>query len=166
MQDNFPRDETLCDSIIQESLYTVRMRIHKQTEKYYGDELVPLSHKRGEKVYLQAQLYILVPQFIITAVLDTQSDQFESNIIGHTVSSDWSGMTHQQIATAQAWYYPEDKLLVLWEIVLSNIYHQNISPNDNQILLNLWKAFEAFLQKEFTQTTRIITERLGAALRR
>ncbi len=48
--------------------YAVRMRLHTTTERYAGRrELVPLSHPVGERVYVHAKPYILVPDVTQTS---------------------------------------------------------------------------------------------------
>ena len=39
-------------------------------------------------------------------------------ILGKTINSRVEGVRHHDIGNAQAWYYPEDKVLVLWECFL------------------------------------------------
>jgi hypothetical protein len=150
------RDETLCNALIQQVPYSVRMSIHNAPEQYRdSSELVALKRKQGERNYVQVQLYVLVPDILLQVALYDRPAP--TGAIGHVTGSEWAGMRHQQIGDAQAWYYPEDRLLVLWEIVLSTHYREKVSPVENQTLLTLWQAFEEFLLGEFPGCTRIVT---------
>ncbi len=158
-QDETPwwtRDEALCDALLQGVPYGVRLSIHNAPERYWeSGELVALKRKQGERNYLQVKLYVLVPDIHLQVALYDRPSP--TGAIGHVAESEWTGMRHQQIGDAQAWYYPEERLLVLWEIVLWTHYREARAPVENQTLLALWQAFEEFLLREFPLCERIIT---------
>ena len=100
--------------LVRGQAYAVRMRLHTATERYSGRrELVPLSQPTGERVYVHATSSILVPD--VTLSVGLYPTPTDAGAIGAVRGSDWTGMCHEEISQAHAWYYPADQLLVLWE---------------------------------------------------
>lgn len=62
----------------------------------------------------------------------------------------------QEIGQAQAWYYPADQLLVLWECYLFEGYRVERAEED-QVLLMVWQGFERFLAERLPEAKRIVT---------
>ena len=52
------------------------------------------------------------------------------------------------MGNAQAWHYPEDEVLVLWECYLYEPYRRG-RPGDDRRLNRLWDCFESFLMERF-----------------
>ena len=75
---------------------TIRMRLHTTTERYASRrELVPLSQPTGERVYVHAKPYILVPDVTLTVGLYPAPT--DAGTIGAVHGSDWTGMRHEDI---------------------------------------------------------------------
>jgi hypothetical protein len=60
------------------------------------------------------------------------------------------------IRNAQAWYYPEDKVLVLWECFLHDFTHDAPLLKDTN-MSQLWAGFEKWLLDRYPETEKIIT---------
>ena len=72
------------------------------------------------------------------------------------LSSDWVGMRQREIGQAQAWFYPADKLLILWECFLEDRFRQE-DPLHDPALATIWTGFERTLLARFPGTQRIAT---------
>ncbi len=135
---------------------TVRMRLHTTTERYAGRrELVPLSQSTGERVYVHAKPYILVPDVTLTVGLYPAPT--DAGAIGEVRGSDWTGMRHEDIGQAQAWLYPADQLLVLWECFPEGRYRTSADPQQDTTLATLWTGFEGWLRQRFPQAQQLVS---------
>jgi hypothetical protein len=135
----------------------VRLRLHQSEEPYHGRniaELVPLSQPTGTRTYVHAQPYVLVPEITLSVGLSPTPQ--ETGVIGEVVDSTWKGMRHVEIGQAQAWYYPVDRLLVLWECYLLDRWRLD-DPLHDPALAALWEGFEGQLLARFPATERIAT---------
>jgi hypothetical protein len=135
--------------------YGIRMRLHTTTERYGGrDELVPLTHPGGERVYVHGKPYILVPDITLTIGLYERPE--DAGAVGEVTDAEWSGMRHEDIGQAQAWYYPADRLIVLWECYADD-RHRGEDPARDETLTTLWTGFEDWLSDRFPEAARIVT---------
>jgi hypothetical protein len=134
----------------------IRLHLHKSEERaYHGESLFPIAVKRGDtKIYFHAKPYILIPRMTFTIGL-TQP-KAESDEIGRVIGSDVTKLQEREIGNAQAWYYPKEKALVLWECFLSEPYAQK-DPQNDPLLATVWQEFEKTLLKELPDTDRIYT---------
>ena len=66
-------------------------------------------------------------------------------------------MRHEEIGQAQAWYYPSDQLLVLWECFPEQRYRTSDDPRQDSVLSTLWHGFEAWLTDRFPAARRLVT---------
>lgn len=66
------------------------------------------------------------------------------------------GMRHHLVGEGQAWFYQEDRLLLLWRCNLLECYRVTNSLEDQNLHV-LWKGFEQFLLRHFPQTIQIVT---------
>ena len=60
------------------------------------------------------------------------------------------------MGNAQAWYYHEDKTIVLWECYFDSRFHKHPFSKDTN-MQNLWKSFENWLIKQFPEATTLAT---------
>jgi hypothetical protein len=135
----------------------VRLRAHHAVERYHGRnvaELVPLAHPVGERGYVHARPYVLEPEITLTVGLFPTLR--EGGAVGEVVDSAWEGMRHVEIGQAQAWHYPADRLLVLWEGYLFDRW-RSADPMHNPALAAVWRGFEEHLLARFPDTERIAT---------
>ncbi len=82
------------------------------------------------------------------------ADQDET--IGEVLSTQVKGMRQHQIGNSQAWYYPADKTIVLWECYLYPDM-RNKPLSEDKHMQNLWVSFEQWLMKQFPDATRFAT---------
>jgi hypothetical protein len=141
----------------------IRLHLHRSEEPYFhSEELFPIaSHLPGNRpprgatrTYFHAKPFILIPQMTLTIGLTRP--KVDSREIGRVIGSDVKHLQEQEIGNAQAWYYPTDKALVLWECYLFELYRKD-DPLKDPLLATLWQGFEDALLKELPDTTRIYT---------
>jgi hypothetical protein len=150
-------DVLLGDVPLPDGSALVRLRLHQSEEAYHGRniaELVPLSQSSGSRSYVHARPYVLEPEITLTVGLfPTPRD---TGAVGEVVDSSWEGMRHVEIGQAQAWYYPADRLLVLWECYLYDRWRA-ADPLRDSALAAVWDGFERRLLAHFPQAARITT---------
>ncbi len=142
----------------------VQARLHISEEKFWyrEHEIIPLNMKpgvTGKRTYVMMHPYVLEPELFMTVGMYPKpkhySDQDEA--IGEVLSTQVKGMRQQQIGSGQAWYYPHDKTIVLWECFL-DAYVRNVkSLTDDLYMQKLWRSFEQWLANQFPEATRIAT---------
>jgi hypothetical protein len=136
--------------------FNIRMRLHTATERTSRrHEIVPLSDAVRERVAVHAKPYILVHDVTVTVGLYQQPDQ--RGAIGAVAGSEWMGMRHEDIGQAQAWYYPSDQLLVLWECFPEPHYRTSDDSRQDTTLRTLWSGFETWLSGRFSEAHQIVT---------
>jgi hypothetical protein len=134
-----------------------RLRLRQSEVPYHGRniaELIELRHPTGSRTYIHAKPYVLAPE--ITLTVDLFPTPRETGAVGEVVASDWEGMRHVEIGQAQAWYYPPDQLLVLWECYLFDRWRV-ADPVHNPALAALWLGFERQLLTRFPEAERVAT---------
>jgi hypothetical protein len=142
----------------------VQARLHVSDEKfrYEKHEIIPLNMKSGDsgkRTYVMMHPYILEPELFMTVGLYPKpkhySDQDDS--VGEVLSTQVKGMRQNQVGNAQAWYYPQDRVIVLWECFL-NAHMRNVkSLIEDLYMPKLWRTFEQWLIKQFPEATHIAT---------
>jgi hypothetical protein len=134
----------------------IRLHLHRSEERAYHEEsLFPISVKRGDpKIYFHAKPYILIPRMTLTVGLTRP--KADSDAIGRVIGADVTKLQEREIGNAQAWYYPREKALVLWECYLFEPYAKR-DPRNDPLLATLWQGFEKALLQELPDTTMIYT---------
>ena len=133
----------------------IRLHLHRSEETFHhAESLFPIPSEKGHRSYFHAKPYILIPQMTLTVGLTRP--KADSDEIGRVIGSDVSKLQEREIGNAQAWYYPEEKALVLWECYLFEPYTQQ-DPRKDTLLTTLWQGFEKLLLKELPDTTKIYT---------
>jgi hypothetical protein len=134
----------------------IRLHIHRSEEKAYHEEsLFPIAVKRGDpKTYFHAKPYILIPRMTLTVGL-TQP-KADSDEIGRVIGADVTKLQELEIGNAQAWYYPIERVLVLWECFLFQPFAKKDLMKD-VLFAKVWQGFETALLKELPDTMRIYT---------
>ena len=137
------------ETFYRDSLHTIRLKLHRSTERYSKyhdyDEIVPLDTKRGERLYFLAKPYILVPDIRLTMRAYPTPDP--SGAVGEVESSWWEGMKHDELGSAQAWYYLPDRILVLWEMILFDRHRRHSDPGKDSNYAAVWQGFERVLRE-------------------
>jgi hypothetical protein len=149
------RDIALGEARIGRESSMVRMRLHVSEERYGGrEELYPLTYKSGDRTYVHGRPYILEPEIRLT--IDLYPTPTQDGAVGKVASSAWEGLRHRAIGNAQAWSYPADHLLVLWECYLFDAVRQR-EPLGDEALQLVWTGFEQALRDRFPDAKRIAT---------
>ena len=150
-------DLLLGEARIGRETAAVRLKMHVSDEPYRSRaaaDIVPLAHSVGRATYLHAKPYVLEPAITLTiGLFPTPADQ---GVIGEVERADWEGMRHREIGNAQAWYYPADRLLVLWECYLTDWCRQE-NPLTDPALAVVWTGFEGLLRDRFPAAARMVT---------
>ena len=136
-------------------------RFHTAEEDYFGaaSEIVPLKHKKGRCTYIMMQPYVLEPILTFTVGLYKTPKPYadQESAIGKTIGQPkQQGFREVQVGSAQAWYYPADKMIVLWECFFSEGFRRHPLSEDRN-MRNLWQRFEHWLIKQFPQAKTIAT---------
>jgi len=140
----------------------VQGRIHLSEERYRAgyNEIIPLSEKTGARQYVSMHPYVLEPEVFITIGLYPKPKQYadQDEAIGETLSTPQvKGMRQNQVGNAQAWYYPQDRVIVLWECFLDSQIRNIQALTEDIHLPKLWSSFEKWLINQFPEATRIAT---------
>lgn len=156
IDDYWQEDILLGEAQIHRSHHAIHMRIHTSPERYKRKESIyALTYPRGERDYVMAKPYILIPN--ITLTIATYPQQSAGGAIGEVLDSKWEGMNHRDIGTCQAWYYRDDRVLVLWECDIYEWIRQDKDPSENEVLKTVWTGFERWLLERFKATERLVT---------
>jgi hypothetical protein len=137
--------------------YTLRLKAHVADEIYRESrhsEIIPLKQPRGVRTSVHAKPYVLIPDIRLTVGLSPAPDPAAE--IGTVTASDWEGMKHEELGSCMAWYYPEDRVIVLWEAYLLPHYRADELLKDTNTYA-LWEGFEGFLAVRFPSAHRIVT---------
>lgn len=137
--------------------FLVRAKLHEQEERYrqaLSEEIVPLRHQRGLRTYVHAKPYLLVPD--ITLDIRTYPRPDARGAAGEVIGSEFQGMRHEEVGQAQAWYYHEDRTLVLWEAFLEDRFRRP-DPGEDANTRTLWRWLEAHLRDRFPEAARLVT---------
>src|SRR6266702_6485255 len=137
----------------------VRGKIHTEQEQYSlrpeERDIEPVPTLRGTRTYFHMKPFVLIPRIIVSVGLYSQPTQ--EGTIGEVISS--SEEPHQreiEIGQAQAWFYPTDKTIVLWECFLERFVRDKPLLEDPN-MRDLWYGFERFLRKQCVGAERITT---------
>jgi hypothetical protein len=134
----------------------IRLHGHRSEETYEHsiENLFPISARRGNRTYFHAKPYLLIPQMTLTIGLTRP--KADSDDIGRVIGSDVTHLQEREIGNAQAWYYPADKALVLWECYLFEPFRQQ-DPRTDQLHATVWQGFEKALLEELPDTAKVYT---------
>ena len=150
-------DEQIGEVALYRDRWTLRLALHTSDELYRRSahvELVPLTAERGTKTYVHARPYILVPDITLDLRLYPQSDPVGA--IGEVASSAWEGMKAEYVGNAQAWFYHEDGVIVLWEAFFDERFRRGEATTDPNLPV-LWQGFERALLARFPAARQLVT---------
>jgi hypothetical protein len=136
-------------------------RFHTSEEQYFetASEIIPLEHRKGKKTYIMMHPYVPEPKLTLTIGLYKKPKQYadQEDIIGKTIGTpQHNGFREAQLGNAQAWYYHEDKTIVLWECFFDGKFHKRPFSKDTN-MQSLWKSFEHWLIKKFPKASILAT---------
>ena len=132
---------------------------HESRERYGRNhrELGLTLADPGERDYIHVKPCFYSPRIILTFALTppVQTDLGEE--IGEVTSARQEGQNRHDIANCQAWYYPNEKTLMLWEVDLFSSASEEEDPTKDFLLSSLWVLFETRLLERFPDCERILT---------
>lgn len=137
--------------------FGVRFKVHQSEERFhYGarDELIPLTVSRGVRTYFHGKPYQLEPDYRLTIALHPVPPP--SGEVGVVEEASWEGLRQREIGQAQAWYYPEDQILILWECFLEQSFRSGL-PTEDPLHQAIWRAWEGSLVDHAPGVRRIVT---------
>jgi hypothetical protein len=150
-------DVELGEAVFFDEPYMVRAQVHTAQEPYRGRndaDILRLSWPTGTRDYVQIHPYLLTPDIAVEIGLYERPTP--SGEVGEVVATDWRGMRHERIGDGQAWHYPADRVIVLWECTLFDRFaHEELLGDRN--LMSVWRGFERFLVDRFPDAERIVT---------
>src|SRR5918997_6487445 len=129
------------EGVVEKHKSLIRLHLHRSEETFEHTlgEIFPLSTRRGKRTYFHAKPYVLIPRMTLTIGLTRP--KADSDEIGRVIGSDVTKLQEREIGNAQAWYYPEDAALVIWECYLFEQYRQQ-DPLNDPLLATVWQEFE------------------------
>jgi hypothetical protein len=136
----------------------VRGKIHSSHE-HYSDihfEIVPITTPKGERTYVNIHPYVEEPNIVLTVGMPPHG-YADSNAIGKVQSARVEGLRPIEIGNIQAWYYPADTTLVLWECYFHQSFREDTPLMEDTNMRRLWQQTEKQLHAKFPQAERIVT---------
>jgi hypothetical protein len=139
----------------------VHGRFHASNEPYFdgSHEIIPLTQRRGHRTYIMMHPFVREPKLTLTIGVYHQPKHFadQESAIGETIGTPHvEGFREAQVGNAQAWYYPADKTLVLWECFFEDRFRKHPLPEDTN-MQQLWQSFEYYLLAKFPQASTLAT---------
>jgi hypothetical protein len=140
----------------------VRGKIHINSEQYHltklDQQIEPIQTLRGVRHYYHLKPYILLPSVILTIGLyeEPNPDVSRESAIGEVLGAHEAGKREVEIGQAQAWWYPEDKTVVLWECLLHSFTQERPLLQDEN-MLHYWQGVERFFHAQCPDAERITT---------
>lgn len=118
----------------------------------------PATRGPGDAGRRHAPLLRPAPLRPITVTVGLAPAPRPGGAIGEVRSSEWAGLRHEELGQAQAWYYPEDRLLLLWECYLLDRFRED-DPRADDLFQGVWRAVEAALRERLPEARRCCTTR-------
>ena len=132
----------------------VHGRVHTSDERYFDtrNEIIPLTQRSGHRTYVLMHPYVFEPNFHVSIRLFDKPKHYvdQESPIGEVIRSEHTGLREVAVGSAQAWYYPTDKTIVLWECFFDSRFHIHPFATDTN-MKKLWQAFERYLRQKFPQ---------------
>jgi hypothetical protein len=139
----------------------VQGRIHLSKERYSGryKDIIPLSGEGGVRQYVNMHPYVLEPELFMTVGLYQKPKQYadQDEAIGEVLSAQQKSMRQHQAGNAQAWYYPQDRIIVLWECFVDPFIRGTQPIAESEYMKKFWQTFETWLIEQFPKAERIVT---------
>lgn len=130
------------------------LQLHQSREPFSQHGLVPMTRTADPITYFHAKPYLIEPEITLDVALHPHPSP--AGDIGRVVGSDTAGVRRREVGQAQAWYYPGDRTIVLWECYLLDQYREE-DPFADFGLQEIWLGFERVLVARSAAAERIIT---------
>ena len=133
---------------------------------YLSRSLAIFKHEaRGRRIYLHGKPFIWKPRIVLTVALSEEETEVTSDDestasrgIGRVISSDVADYERFYLGMAQAYYYPVDHALVIWECDVFHLTkHTEEDLGEGTFFVTIWKRFESMLREHFPATKLIVT---------
>jgi hypothetical protein len=148
-------DETVGRIHVYGAPHTLGFRSHLAEESYRGRrDLVHLNQATGTRDYVLVHPYIVIPT--VRRGTDRVVARAPGTSNGHRSPLSIEAARREWIGDGQAWFYREDRTLVLWECMLFT-RHRQPRPQEDPNLHVLWQRFEHILRRRFPSARRIVT---------
>ena len=123
----------------------VRGKIHVAEEPYQATDLdqalVALTTtQQGIRISVQMKPFALLPP-----------DRLRGTVVSSQERKKWE----VELGNAQAWYYPQEKTIVIGECVLKRSVRDHLLPHDPNMRA-LWTGFERLLRNRFVGFERLL----------
>ena len=139
----------------------VHGKFHISDEGYFdgSHEIIALSQRHGQRTYVMMHPYVLEPKLTFTVGLYSKPKKYadQESPIGQVIGEPQTqGFREVEVGNAQAWYYPADKTIVLWECFIEDRFRKHpLSEEAN--MRQLWQAFERYLIQKFPAASTLAT---------
>ncbi len=130
------------------------LQLHQSREPFSQHGLVPMTRTADPITYFHAKPYLIEPDIRLTVALHPLPSP--AGDIGRVTGSDTARVRRREVGQAQAWCYPGDRTIVLWECFLGDRYREQ-EPFADVALQVLWLGFEEVLIDRSPGAERIIT---------
>jgi hypothetical protein len=136
----------------------VHAKIHRSIEEYHSieTEMVPIKNTKGERISFHIQPYVEEPHSILTRGIPPNG-YADTDAIGKVQESRVEGFRPTPVGKCQAWYYPADTTVVIWECFLDRAFRSKTSPAEDPNMQKLWQAVETYFAKKFPRADRMVT---------
>jgi hypothetical protein len=136
---------------------SVRAKIHSSQERYFDidAEIVPIATLKGERSYINMHPFVEEPNIVLTISMPPNG-YADTPAIGSVQAAKVQSFRDIQIGNVQAWYYPSEAILILWECYLFSSFTSSASPH-TATMRDLWRSVEKYLRAQFPQIERIAT---------
>lgn len=114
--------------------------------------ITPVTHLSGTRTNVHAQIFTWEPDVRLMAGLFPRPAA--DGTIGQVVGTEQRGPRRQELGKAQAWFYPADGLVMLWEGFLNGFYRDRPLLEDANVTA-LWQGMERWLAERFQEAQRI-----------
>jgi hypothetical protein len=142
-------DLSLGEGVFSTMPHALRMCLNVGTERYDGRrEIVPISQPEGERSAVHARPYTLLPTGLSRRL------GWLGTILRRVTKANWERLDSEELGDCHAWYYHQDRLLLLWDCLVSEPAKD---PRADQTLCAVWNGFEQFLLAYFPDTRWIAT---------
>lgn len=120
------------------------------------DEIGIKFSAAGTRDYVHVKACYYTPRIVLTVGLTPPVQSAIGDEIGRVEDARAEGSTRHFIANLQAWYYENEKTLMLWEVDLFDQYAAS-DPTKDFLLAAFWYFYEEKLLELFPDCERIVT---------
>src|SRR5215469_14136070 len=137
---------------------SVRGKVHRSEEKYRLQKAErdrePVHILRGTRQSIDMRPFVAVPN--VTLTIDLCEWPTTESALGTVLNALEPKSPRVDIGQVQAWYYPQDHLIVLWECFLHEFVCEKPLLEDSNMRA-LWESVARFLHERFPEAARITT---------